>query len=198
MLLARCADWFGEDFVKQSLQKEQRVCTLFSGVECARMSAKAISQAARNLWGIETGYRFVCAVSKPVVWTNVLRGPSKSFIYGIIRYIIVLGSGLRSRFPSFVLSHPKVEKDVQCQKLLTQEFPDECLFTDLFDLMVGGDQIDNTALLDPKGIKFRSSAQCKSHGKKCPLPAFKDLLTILGAPCVLFSRRSSCLYSKFY
>lgn len=67
VLLALCADWFGEDFVKQSLQKEQRVCTLFSGVECARMSGQAISQAARNLWGIETGYRFVCAVSHSVV-----------------------------------------------------------------------------------------------------------------------------------
>ena len=115
---------------------------------------------------------------------------------GLYTYTTLLGLGLRS--PNLVLIYPKVEKDAQCQKLLAQEFPNECLFTDLFDLMVGGDQIDNTALLDPKDIKFRSSAQCKSHGKKCRLPAFKDLLTILGAPCVLFSRPSSCLYSRFY
>lgn len=68
-------------------------------------------------------------------------------------------------------------------------YPDECLFGDIFGLIhLRGGKPSSTKLMDPHTISFKQKAPCLTHGKLCPVPDFADMLALLGAPCVLFSR----------
>lgn len=64
------------------------------------------------------------------------------------------------------------------------------MYGDIFDIVdLGGQRHDlDKQLLDVTKIKLRRKAPCISRNQDCPLPHGKNLLTVLGAPCVLFSR----------
>jgi len=81
-----------------------------------------------------------------------------------------------------------VEKDRDCQKLIQELYPSDCLFTDVFNLIHGGDKVSRTKTLDPRKIQFKKTSFCAIHGRECEIPDFSDLLVVLGAPCILFSR----------
>ena len=70
-----------------------------------------------------------------------------------------------------------------------KRYPDECLFGDIFDLIhLRGGTPSSTKLTDPRKISCKHKAPCLTHGKLCPVPDFEDMLALLGAPFVLFSR----------
>ena len=90
-----------------------------------------------------------------------------------------------------LFSLTKVEKDKNCQALLTRWFPCSCLFGDIESLIKN--EIPTDKLLDPKKIKFHDSAQCLQHNRQCSLKLrghTPDEITagVIGAPCVLFSK----------
>lgn len=64
VVLQRCASIFGEEHCKKHLAQPQTCFTLFSGIECARVSWEFIASAARELWDIETGLQFSFAAAR--------------------------------------------------------------------------------------------------------------------------------------
>ena len=85
---------------------------------------------------------------------------------------------------------PKVEKDKNCQKWLHEIYPTTCLFPDVLDLIEN--EVSDHQLLNPAEVKFKKSAYCTTHGKKCKFPLGKNTWIVLGAPCVLFSKFIRC------
>lgn len=74
-LLARSCVHFGKDYVIKKLQEPVTACSLFSGVECARHAWAALSGAAQQMWGIDTGLTWAFTAALPLndVWPRSAR-----------------------------------------------------------------------------------------------------------------------------
>ncbi|CAK9035320.1 unnamed protein product [Durusdinium trenchii] len=84
----------------------------------------------------------------------------------------------------------KVEIDKGCQKLITSQHPESCVFGDILELVSNPPDEDEWT---PTKLNLVKKAWCVQHHKECKLPVgpAENDCALLGAPCILFS-----LYGK--
>ena len=86
----------------------------------------------------------------------------------------------------------QVEKEKVKQEMLRTWFGHDssCLFGDITKMCEN--ELRDNVLLDPKKVKWKPRAWCRTHGKECciNLPHNDDTesLGVLGSPCQLFSQ----------